>query len=74
MTVKENNKYKRGLQTKFKKGVWPGGQADAGDVIGSCEFPPQGLQKAEGHGCWTLAGTDSHAGHIPQGRKTETKG
>lgn len=72
--MSENSKYKRGLQTKFQKGVWPGGQANAGGVIGSCEFPPQGLQEAEGHGRWAPVGADSHAGHIPCRRKAETKG
>lgn len=64
---------RKSLRTEFEEGIRPGGEADAGGVIGSCEFPPQGLQEAEGHGCWTLAGADSHAGHIPRRRNAETK-
>lgn len=64
----------KSLRTEFEEGIRPGGEADAGGVIGSCEFPPQGLQEAEGHGCWTLAGADSHAGHIPRRRNAETEG
>ena len=59
-------KHERQIQTKLEKGVGPGGQADAGGVVGGYEVPPQGLQEAEGHGYWALSRTYGHAGHVPR--------
>lgn len=65
ITPYEREKHEKQIQTKLKKGVGPGGQADAGGVVGSHEVPPQRLQEAEGHGRWALARADGQAGHVP---------
>lgn len=53
-TIREKKEHGRQIQTKLKESVGPGGQADAGGIVGSYEVPPQSLQEAEGHGRWAL--------------------